>query len=197
MNRQRLVVAGLGLLVLVVPLARAQEKSKTPEEPRPATPIKVQIVLSEWEGEKKISNLPYVFSAEAEPRGARPATVRMGLRVPVMVSGKDNASSWQYMDVGTDIDCLAKSLEDGRFELTLTLRRSSLYSTGPERKSAEWTPGEQVMTLARLEGQPIVRQYSTQINAFLRDGQTVQSSLSTDPVSGRVLKAEVTLNVLK
>jgi len=197
MNRQRLVVAGLGLLALLVPLARAQEKSKTPEEPRPATPIKVQIVLSEWEGEKKVGSLPYVFSAEADPRGGRPATVRMGLRVPVMVSGKDNASSWQYMDVGTDIDCLAKSLEDGRFELNLTLRRSSLYSTGPERKSAEWTPGEQVMTLARLEGQPIVRQYSTQINVFLRDGQTVQSSLSTDPVSGRVLKAEVTLNVLK
>ncbi len=198
MNRQRLVVAGLGLLALLVPLARAQEKPKTPEEPRPATPIKVQIVLSEWEGEKKISSLPYVFSAEAEPRGARPATVRMGLRVPVaMASGKEGSAAWQYMDVGTDIDCLAKSLEDGRFELNLILRRSSLYSTGPERKSAEWTPGEQVMTLARLEGQPIVRQYSTQMQVFLKDGQTAQSFLATDPVSGRVLKAEVTLNVLK
>ncbi len=197
MNRQRLVVTGLGLLILLVPLARAQEKPKTPEEPRPATAIKVQIVLSEWEGEKKVGSLPYVFSAAAATRLAGPATVRMGLRVPVTVGGKDGTSSLQYMDMGTDIDCLAKSLDDGRFELNLTLRRSSLYSTGPERKSADWTPGEQVMTLARLEGQPIVRQFSTQINVFLRDGQTVQSSVSTDPVSGRVLKAEVTLNVLK
>jgi len=197
MNRQRVAVAGLGLLALLVPLARAQEKSKTPEEPRPATPIKVQIVLSEWEGEKKISSLPYVFSAEAEPRGARPATVRMGLRVPVTVGGREGTSSLQYMDMGTDIDCIAKSLDDGRFELNLTLRRSSLYSTGPERKSADWIPGEQVMTLARLEGQPIVRQFSTQMYVFLKDGQTAQSFLATDPVSGRVLKAEVTLNVLK
>ncbi len=200
MNRQRRVVAGLALLALLVPLARAQEKPKTPDEPRLATPIKVQIVLSEWEGEKKVGSLPYVFSAAAATRLAGPATVRMGLRVPVAtVSAKEGSAAWQYqyMDVGTDIDCMARSLDDGRFELNLTLRRSSLYSTGPERKSADWTPGEPVPALARLEGQPIVRQFSTQMYVFLKDGQTAQSFLATDPVSGRVLKAEVTLNVLK
>jgi hypothetical protein len=197
MNRQRLVVAGLGLLALLVPLARAQEKPKAPEEPRPATPIKVQIVLSEWEGDKKISSLPYSFSAEADSRGGRRATVRLGLRVPVTAGGKDGSPSVQYMDVGTDIDCTARSLEDGRYDLELVLSRSSLYSTGPERKSPEWTPGEPVPALARLEGQPIVRHFSTQMHVFLKDGQTAQSFLATDPVSGRVLKAEVTLNVLK
>ncbi len=197
MNRQRRVVAGLGLLALLVPLARAQEKPKTPDEPRPATPIKVQIVLSEWEGEKKISSLPYSFSAEAASRGARRATVRLGLRVPVTAGGKDGPTSVQYMDVGTDIDCTARSLEDGRYDLELVLSRSSLYSTGPERKSPEWTPGEPVPALARLEGQPIVRHFSTLMHVFLKDGQTAQSFLATDPVSGRVLKAEVTLNVLK
>jgi hypothetical protein len=39
--------------------------------------------------------------------------------------------------------------------------------------------------------------FRSSVQLLMRDGQTVQSMMATDPVSGRVLKIDVTLNVVK
>lgn len=199
MNRNTLLSLALVLAVFGSPAARAQEKPKPPEDAKSEVPMKVQVVLSEWEGEKKISSLPYVLYLMNEYVGSpgRSASLRMGVRVPVTTTGKDGASQLQYMDVGTDLDCKAGDLGEGRFRLQIVLRRSSLYSTGPDRKSLEWTPGEPVPALAVLGGQPILRNFNTSAYVLMRDGQTTQATLAADPVSGRLLKVDVTLNVLK
>jgi len=44
---------------------------------------------------------------------------------------------------------------------------------------------------------PVVQSFKAELDLLLRDGQTIQSTLATDPVSGRVSKVDVTLNVLK
>jgi hypothetical protein len=179
-----MMLAGSGL---------AQEKPKPVEEVKPVTPVKVQVVFSEFEGEKKTSSLPYLLFVSADERtGRRESSLRMGLRVPVVLGTKDGSPSTQYMDVGTDLDCIAQTTDDGRFKLGLSLRRSSIYSAGPEKKSLDWNPGD-----APLSGQPIVRQFSASLNLLVRDGQTVQNVVATDPVSGRVLKVDVTLNIVK
>jgi Flp pilus assembly secretin CpaC len=115
----------------------------------------------------------------------------MGLRVPVLVATKDS-SSVQYVDVGSNLDCSARAMEEGRFRLDLSLERSSLYTASPERKSLDWSPGD-----PPLSAQPIIRQFRVSLNMLVRDGQTVQATAASDPVSGRVLKIEVTLSVLK
>lgn len=184
------------LVVGVLALAQsgwAQEKTKPPEESKPITPLKVQVVLSEFEGEKKISSLPYVLFVNADDRGGnRETRVRMGIRIPVVVATKDSPSSLQYLDVGADLDCSAQAAGDGRFRLSGTVRKSSAYSSGPEKRSLDWNPGD-----APLSSQPIVRQFSTTLSLLVRDGQTIQSTVATDPVSGRVLKVDVTVNVVK
>jgi len=181
---------------LLFPGVRAQEKPKAVEEKKAVTPLRVQIVLSEYEGEKKVSSLPYVLFVNADDRsGSRQTMVRLGLRVPVAVGTKDSPNSIQYMDVGTDIDCRAETAEDGRFRLDGTVRRSSIYSSGPDRKSVDWTPGESATPT--LNSQPIVRTFTASLSQLLRDGQTVLSTMATDPVSGRVLKVEITLNAVK
>ncbi len=168
----------------------AQEKPKAAEEPKIIMPMRVQVVISEYEGEKKISSLPYTLVLNA---GQGPQTqLRMGIRVPILVQGKEG-QQLQYMDVGTDIDCSAQPLEEGRFKVFLFVRRSSVYSSGPDKKPVDWAPGGEA-----LAAQPIIRQFSGKFEALiLRDAQTIQSTMSTDPVSGRVLKVDVTLNVVK
>ncbi len=169
---------------LATAMARPQDKPRP--ESKPATPLKVQVVFTEFEGEKKISSMPYILYATTDDREA---SLRMGLRVPIFVnvSTKDASSNFQYMDVGTDVDCSAQAGDDGRFKLILVVRRSSIYSAGAEKKALDWSPGDEP-----LRSQPIVRQFNARVVFFVRDAQTVQSTLATDPVSGRVVKVDVT-----
>ena len=52
---------------------------------RTASPLKVQIVFTEFEGDKKVKSLPYtmVFTAGSH-RDAEVAKLRVGSRIPVL-----------------------------------------------------------------------------------------------------------------
>jgi hypothetical protein len=167
---------------------KPQEKSKSDDKPRPSVPIKVQIVFSEFDGDKKISSMPYSFMVIADERmgGNYSTSLRTGVRVPVEVGSKDQQTI--YMDIGSNIDCGIRSEEDGRFRLMLTVDRSALYPN----KSAE---GERMV--ANPNGQPVIRQFRTSENLVLKDGQTSENIMSTDPLNGHTLRVSVTINVLK
>jgi hypothetical protein len=45
--------------------------------------------------------------------------------------------------------------------------------------------------------QPIIRQFKTEMEAALADGQTAEITHVTDPLSGKLLKIEASLTVLK
>jgi hypothetical protein len=163
----------------------AQEKTNERSQ-KPVTSLKVQLVLSEYEGDKKISSLPYTLSVNAdEPRQTR---VRTGVDVPLPMEGAE--SKFVYKTVGTSIDCEAHALEDGRFNVRLAVEKSSLYSAEKNKKGAESMD-------APTHAPPLFRSFSSTFNVVLRDGQTAQYSAATDPISGQVLKIEATLNVVK
>lgn len=191
--RQKQVVLMLLAVLLTGMAARAQEKPA--EERQAPVPLTVTVVFSEFEGEKKISSLPYTLPVNAERGkwGSR-NLLRMGVRVPVMSSDNPNAvRTVHYMDVGTNLDCRAMGLENGQFEVELQVERSSIYSVGAEGRQVEWQPSERL----GIAAQPIVRQYGATMQFLMRDGQTIQRSMATDPLSGRVLKVDVMLNVVK
>lgn len=168
-------------------VAASQEKSKASEPPKdqvaPTTPLRVQVVFAEYDGDKKIVSLPYSFSVNADERRAtspgyqsRPGTqIREGARIPVS-SGKEQ---WQYLDVGTNIDCSAQSQGDGRYKLSLSLERSSV---------SQETSGT---------GNPVIRSFRADVNPILKDGQTFETIMATDPANGHVYRVTVTLNVPK
>lgn len=172
---------------------RAEEKAK--DETQPVTPVKVTVVFNEYAGEKKVSSLPYIIPVNAAsaylPGFDHRTSLRMGLRVPYLTAaGKD--AQVQYQDVGTDIDCYVRPREDGRFLVNLTAARNSVYSSGQGNRPVEWHPGDQP-----LADRPIFSGIRANQELLLRDGQTVQAMTATDPVSGRVIKIDVTLNVVK
>jgi hypothetical protein len=192
MKTMRMLIVLFAAMLMMVPRARAQEKSKPAGEAKPVIPLKVQVMLSEYEGEKKISSLPYTIFVNADNPGGRSTSLRMGLRIPIQVGTKDFASSIQYVDVGTNIDCSASAAEDGRFKLALAIERSSVYAVGTEKKTQEWSPGD-----ARLTTSPILRQFRLHSDLLIRDGQMLQGGTATDPISGQVLKMDITVSVLK
>jgi hypothetical protein len=190
---------GLAIMLCVFtctnPNLFAQDKPKTEEKAdtkREITPLRLQVVIAEYDGEKKISNLPYtllVNAGDTRERGSK-ASIRMGLRVPIATSQSTSSASFQYQDVGTNLDAWANRTDDGRFSLHLSVERSSTYSS-----SVGHTIGN--AGSEAFANQPVIQSFRSEVDVLIRDGQTIQTNVATDPVSGRVTKVEVTANVLK
>jgi hypothetical protein len=215
MPRQRCVtiVSVLAAAVLLAPAA-AQEAAK-PEAPkaqsapievlRPSEPrrtvgptLRVQVVVTRFQGERKVASLPYTFTATVD---GRPVRMRMGVDTPVAVattSGSEGSkphTSFQYRNVGTNIDCAASDAGDGRYRLMLTVENSSALA--PEKGPSSGASPSGPLVDANPTGAPLFRRFDTNIDPVLRDGQSVQTIASTDPVTGEVVKIDVTMNVVK
>jgi hypothetical protein len=185
----------LAVMAAFTPYVLAQDKTQAANEPAaslPAvrmTPLKVVVTLVEFAGEKKIKSLPYTMIVVADGRPPKTAKMRIGSRVP-LYTGKENGM--QYVDVGTSIDCQAAAAQDGSFELKFILERS-------------WVEGDVMVPVDKGSAQqpsgqfpePIIRQFKSDLTLIQRDGQTVESTFATDPLTGKVFKVSVTLNLLK
>jgi hypothetical protein len=162
---------------------RAQDAPKPQSSPKKddltqaVTSLRIQVVFTEFDGDKKVSSLPYTLSVNADERRGRPnSQLRDGARVPVSAD-KDKLT---YLDIGTNIDCSALLQDDGRFKLQMTVERSAITSDAPGANNA-----------------PVIHQFRAESNPVLKDGQTIESIVATDPLNGHVYHVSVTLNVLK
>jgi len=184
-------------------VVRTQDKAASPPSGGSATPLKVQVVISRYQGEKKVSSLPYALSvtgggggvdrAITGPEFVGRANLRMGTKIPVMmvtpapvVDGQKppQVGPIQYQDVGTNIDCAVWAMADGRFRVEVSIDDSSVY---PDEKD---TPGV-------VRGSPSFRSFRASDAMLLKDGATGQFTTATDKVSGEVVKVDVTLTVVK
>jgi hypothetical protein len=171
------------------PQEKSPEKPKAEEHGKIAIPVKVQIVFTEHDGDKKIASMPYSFvSTAGDKYGSYDSTsIRSGVRIPIETDGKDQKTT--YLDVGSNIDCRIVAEEEGRFTLHLVFDRSAIYPSGAS--------SEEKLGVTRPNGQPLIRSFRISANMILKDGQTSESVLSTDPLTGHILRVSVTINVLK
>jgi hypothetical protein len=213
------VVAAVALVSVAGVTLRAQEQSAqasasaqgaaTAEPARnrtqgAAVPLKVTIVLSKYQNDKRVSSLPYELTVVTNNG---PSRMRMGTQVAVPGMGASVPATpaspaagapppppqkigpFTYRDVGTNIDCLARDLDNGRFGVTVTIEDSSLYEDS--QRTGE---GAKVQ---KVEGVSSVRTFRTTNQLVLRDGQSSEFTAATDKVTGEVIKAAVTLTVIK
>ncbi len=192
------------LLVFCAPLLVSAQGTKAPDAPEnsttePPTPVKLQVVLSEYDGTKKIANLSYTIPLLVpglKPGGAY-STLRIGVKVPVTTAdSKTGQSQITYIDVGTSIDARVAHADDGKYQADLKVDRSSLYVTARDQDGKvvgkEWSDGEPPPS-----NQPFVRQYRGDVAMLLREGQPSEGTVATDPLTGHVFKVEVTLTAVK
>jgi hypothetical protein len=167
-------------------IAVAQEKPAAPaaEKPSMSTPLKVQVTISRFQGEKKLSSMPYTLSVNTNNARTEISRLRMGGKVPIMtVAAPVAAGPVTYQDVGTNIDCYASTTDDGRFKVTLTVEDTSVY------------PEDQGVSTVR--GHPAFRTLVLTNSAVLRDGQSSQFTTATDKVSGETVRIDVMISVVK
>jgi hypothetical protein len=194
-------LAAAALVLLMTATVGAQDKPAPVAQQKPAPssagsrqpqslqiPLKIQLVLSRYQGEKKLSSVPYLLWVTT---GENRSSLRMGVKIPVY-SGGGGAVSYNYQDVGTNIDCSATSMTDGTYKVYVTVNDSSVYFPDPARPSAGMAPPGGMTPPA-----PAIRSFTSTFVILLRDGQTGQYASATDQASGEVLKIDATLNVLK
>jgi hypothetical protein len=204
MKITRMFIRALIAFLLSLPCAYAQDK---PPAQAPATeaptaqqavlqiPLKVQMVITEYDGVKKISSMPYTISLNVSRIRSRDSLgqVRAGIRLPV-VTGKSDTSGLQYtyLDVGTNIDCWVEKWSDDRYFVNGTVDLSSVYTMNADNQTAAWKPGDSLSGI-----NPIIRHTNGSFAIPLHDGQTGEATTATDPITGHVFKIEVTLTVVK
>jgi hypothetical protein len=209
MRRSSIVVVAVAALGLVAARGAAQEApNPEPDAPKaeqkverrtshdlrctPGAALRVQLVITRLQDDRKLASLPYTFVVSARPSQSCPTSrvrMRMGVDTPVPTAviddaGKLSGQRVSYKTVGTNIDCSAEDLGDGRFKLFLTVENSSAL------------PGDKTRG-AELSEYPLFRKFEISLDPILRDGQKAETVTSTDPVSGEVVKIDVSLGVVK
>lgn len=199
MKLHRLTIAVLVVITVAGGAALAQEPKPAPEQASPgparppsrptlAVPLEVQIVIARYQGEKKVSSLPYTLAVNAN--SGENTQLNIGGDVPIPMTtftpvgdGKPSPLvSFQYKNIGTSINCRATSIDDGRFDLRVEIDESSVYTSADGAKTGE---------------SPSFRSFRARNTLLLRDGQMRQYTAATDRVSGETIRIEVTLRVVK
>jgi hypothetical protein len=212
MRRNSLTVIAALFFASCVPNLVAQDKppAKTSEKPQSSesrddeirlmrVSLKVQVVFAEYEGDKKLKSLPYTFLVTTRTKNARPgdARVRMGTRVPIYTGGSQNGGSVSYLDVGTNIDCTAETVSQSEFQIFLSLERSWVDGDVPVPVQGVAPSQEGGVARPPQFRDPVIRQYRADLAPVLKDGQSFETSIATDPLSGRTMKIEVSLSTIK
>lgn len=185
---KRWILAGV-IVATAISSVSAQEKP-APAQEKPATqasaprrqPLKVQFVIARYQGEKRLSSMPYTLGVLAD--GGR-TSMRLGISVPVATGPGPNVATYTYRDVGTNIDCTANDQGNGNYQIAATISDSSIHGDAGE-KDAKF-----------VRDVPVFRNFNASFTMMLRDGQTMQYASVTDPVSGEVTRIDVTLSLAK
>ena len=187
-------VFAAALAATAVPLT-AQDKPPAPPPP-PTVPVKVEVVLSRFQGDKKVASQPYILMPTASPRlGDSYANLRIGVDVPVGTKTTtrppeanregQTVTSPQYQNVGTNIDVRVTSLADNRFSVGVNVTDSSIFN--PDSPQTAGKPSDN----------SAIRTFQASNTLTMRDGQTMLLIAATDKVTGELVKIEVTFSVLK
>ncbi len=172
------------------------------QRPVPIIPLKIEIVVSRYQGDKKISSLPYTLAVNANDGTILPdgrfsaysvARLRTGAKVPVATLASPKESPGQapmgpvtYQAIGTNIDCTARSTDDGRFRVDISIEDTSMYPDGQTARGAQ-----------KLNDIPSFRTFQLSNTVILKEGQSTQFSAAADRISGELIKVDVTLTVMK
>ena len=153
--------------------ARAQQPAG-PQQPasvsKPAmVPLEVEVVLSRFQGDKKISSMPYTLSVTAN---GEPTTLNMGTEVPVRprrsrqrtrARATGTVAVGYHRPIGTNFVLRASTVSDNLYQIQLNVEDSSVF-----------TPDVRQQAMPMAPDVPAFRSFKGTNSLLLKDGQTRQ-----------------------
>jgi len=143
-------------------------------------PVKLQFVITAYEGDRKVSSVPYTLLATAN--GGQ-VTFLNGINVPIQ-TGEGKTT---YTNIGTNITCTVTT-EAGNYRIAINFDEKSVIVA-----KAPATPAGTVIT--KLPDSPSFRNVSYVGTITIKEGETKQLISVPDKATGEVEKVEVTLTL--
>ena len=143
-------------------------------------PVKLQFVITAYEGDRKVSSVPYTLLATAN--GGQ-VTFLNGINVPIQ-TGEGKTT---YTNIGTNITCTVTT-EAGNYRIAINFDEKSVIVA-----KAPATPAGTVIT--KLPDSPSFRNVSYVGTITIKEGETKQLISAPDKVTGEVIKIDVTLTL--
>jgi hypothetical protein len=154
--------------------------AKAPEEDKaPGKRLLVRFQETRLRGESTTATRPYTVALHADAGQAR---VFVGAQVPITVSDKDGLAT-MIKSAGVEARVSVATLPDGRYRLDAKFEEDSLLATGA---------GTEATTAG---GNPILQAAKGQSKLTLREGETVPFASAVDPVTGDVVRVDLTVTV--
>jgi hypothetical protein len=186
------IALATSLMTVVAATAGAQDPQAIPggKPVTAAAPVQLQIVISRTRGDKKISSMPHVLTVRPDDVRNLWARLRVGAQIPIPNAAPPagatvTPSAYSFKEIGTSIDATANAQPDGRYQVNLSISETSVYGEGSEPQNL------------RGGAIPALRSYQSTNSVFLREGQTSQFTAGTDPLTGDIVRVDVTLTVPK
>ena len=193
------VVIVMVLLTALPAPMRAQGDQAAPA--LAAVPVQVDVVMTRWQGDKRVSSIPFVLIANPSSRGSS-TSIRMGVDVPVgtstsnvtQTSGATTSNqravatakvATEFRNVGTDIDAQVTRGDAANFSVYLNIRDSSIFTS------------DQTKMPSAMADPTAFRTFSASNTLDMTDGQTRLFGVATDKITGETMRIEVKLTVLK
>lgn len=203
MIRQVTLATLIALSVLAPAAGFAQEPVPSPkpgpvlqlqppqQPPSGITALMVDVTLSRYLNDKRLSSTPYTVSVVPGIR----SQLRMGGDVPVpsttFTPAKEGEkpsaplTSFSYRPVGTAIDITSDAGVNGQWRLSITIDDTSIY------------PADLAPPSTKTTGAPAFRSFKSVNAVTLRDGQNLDYTMATDRLTGEVYRVSVKLTVVK
>jgi len=178
---RRIAVLSLVLIFAVlntVQTLHAQEEHKQASEPASAKVVhayRVDFSINELQDGKKINSRHYSMILTSGDRNQ----IKIGTRVPVSTT-PSVSTQFQYMDVGTNINC--RIVDSASEDLSLEVHADFSNLSSPEEQHS--TP-------------PIIRQVTLSGTTLTTPGKSVVIGSADDPNSNRQFQLEATVTKLR
>jgi hypothetical protein len=152
--------------------------AKAPEEYKaPGKRLLVRFQETRLRGESTTATRPYIVALHADAGQAR---VFVGAQVPITVSDEDGLATL-IKGAGVDAQVSVATLPEGRYRLNAKFEENSVLGTDA---------GTEATTAG---GNPILRAVKGQSRLTLREGETVPFASAVDPVTGEVVRVDLTV----
>jgi hypothetical protein len=172
----------LGAFVVAIPFALscASVANAQPQAQADRIPVKLLVVISTFEGDKKVSSLPYTLLATAN---GSEVSFSSSSRVPIQNSATGSVS---YTNIGTYLKCNVTT-EAGSFKVTINFSDNTALSNK--------TPAASANAPARNSEYATYHDVNYTSAVSIKDGETKQLISAPDKVTGEILKIDVTLTL--
>jgi hypothetical protein len=161
-------------------LSFASAAQAQPQAQSDKIPVKLLVVISSFEGDKKVSSMPYTLLATAN---GSEVTFQSGSNVPIPSS---NGGGVSYTNIGTTLRCTVTT-EAGSFKVSINFSDKTVVSNK--------TPPTSANGPVRNPDYPTLHDVNYISAVSIKDGETKQLISAPDKVTGEILKIDVTLTL--